>query len=190
MAFPGSDSERTELGSAPRAVPATPAPSKPLPGRSRSGAVSSLMHPKNRLSPRFTISTKAGSCGERLKAPFPPAKHSGVLTPRFGNAGFGTSSLREEQVPLPRGRPSSGCKNQEPGAEGFHSLPLSRLHQQLVGRARSAAKEPERVPRHNWDKTHKIRRPLVIWGTRRHNGSTGRAIRGAGTADMVLGREG
>lgn len=140
-AFPGSDSERTELGSAPRDVPATPAPSKSLPGRSRSGAVSSLMHPKSRLSPRFTISTKARSCGERLKASFPPAKHSGVLTPRFGNTGFGTSSLTEEQVPLPRGRPSSGCKNQEPS--GFAPFPFpGSIGSLLDGHVRSLSEFP------------------------------------------------
>lgn len=72
-------------GSSSRKVPETPAPSKSLPQQEQARGCelfSSLNTRKSRMGsktswllPGFDISTKAGSCGERLKVPFPPVKH-------------------------------------------------------------------------------------------------------------------
>lgn len=131
LASPRSDSERTEPGSAPRDVPVTPAPSKPLHGRSRSGAVSSLMHPKNlpiaashrfherqelRRAAKSTVSSRETQLGAYTAI----WKCGFWDEPVSGRAGSASPRASQQQL------------QQEPGAKWFCSLLLSRLHRQLV----------------------------------------------------------
>jgi len=129
-------------GLSPGEVPVTPAPGKPLPWQEkergcevRNASMRFLNTLKRRthckkswLSLGLNISTTARSCGERLKAPFPPAKHGwGAYTtrqPTILKCGFW------DELVTARASSASPWASQQPlerelGAKRLCSLPPS-----------------------------------------------------------------